>query len=61
MTSLGPIPPDMAAELLDAVGPLVTYCRIFAVGPACATPCDECRRISSDVHRAVRQAPPERR
>lgn len=53
MPDLGPIPPDLAADLVEQVGPLVTYCRIFAVGPACATPCDDCRRASRDVHRAI--------
>lgn len=26
---------------------LVTWCRIFATGPACAKPCDDCRRTSA--------------
>lgn len=26
---------------------LATWCRIMAVGPACAKPCDECRRDSA--------------
>lgn len=26
---------------------LVTWCRILAVGPACAKPCDDCRRTSA--------------
>ena len=26
---------------------LVTWCRIMAVGPACAKPCDDCRRGSA--------------
>lgn len=26
---------------------LVTWCRILAVGPACAKPCDGCRRASA--------------
>jgi len=26
---------------------LVTWCRILATGPACAKPCDDCRRTSA--------------
>lgn len=26
---------------------LVTWCRVMAVGPACAKPCDDCRRGSA--------------
>lgn len=26
---------------------LITWCRIMAVGPACATPCGDCRRTST--------------
>lgn len=47
---------EVARQLLNDVGPLVTYCRIFATGPPCPTPCDDCRRTSRDVHKIARSS-----
>jgi len=30
-------------DVTTARAELVTWCRVMAVGPACATPCDDCR------------------
>lgn len=53
-----PVDPDRARQLIADYGPVVTYCRIFAVGPACAVPCDGCRIASRDLHRAAARAEP---
>lgn len=51
-----PTPPPVASGRRPAQdgqrAQLVTWCRIFAVGLPCTTPCDDCRRTCRDVNRA---------
>jgi hypothetical protein len=36
----------LAPSWAAIVAELITWCRIMRVGPACATPCDDCRLTS---------------
>jgi len=45
----------LARSLLAQFGPLVTTCRVLGVGPACATPCDDCRAASAQLHKIIRE------
>lgn len=39
---------------------LLTWCRLMRVGPACATPCDDCRITSGKFARAGVTLDPDR-
>lgn len=36
---------------------LITWCRLMQVGPACATPCDDCRLTSGRLARSDGRSP----
>lgn len=45
---------QMAVELTDRFGPLVTWCRLFGVGLPCPSPCPDCRASAATLQRIKR-------
>jgi hypothetical protein len=45
---------EMAMALTDRFGQLVTWCRVFAVGQPCSTPCADCRMSAAELQKIKR-------